>query len=245
MGFKMIEVNGLTKTYARDGREQIVLDNLFLKIKDKEKLGIIGSSGCGKTTLIKCIIGSDKDFSGEIIYDGYNVLSKQFFDQKKYISIVFQDYGLFLNKTVLQNLLIPLIDVQKIRKNEAIKIAENKLKSLNILDQKNKYPSELSGGQKQRVAIARALVTNPKLLVLDEPNSALDIESTKNLVNIINGLDESITLIIVSHSIEFLKKTCTKIAFINNGKVEELSSTRAFFNKPNSNNLKTFLRNLQ
>ena len=220
------------------------MNDLCLEIKDKERLGIIGPSGCGKTTLIKCLVGLDKDFEGAVTYDDVDVLSKRFSSYKKNISIVFQDYGLFLNKTVLQNLLIPLVDVHKQQKEDAIKIAENQLSEFNVIEQKNKYPNDLSGGQKQRVALARAMVTKPKILFLDEPNSALDIKSTNDLVNIIKQLDKNITIVTISHSVDFLKKTCSKIAFLNNGKIEEIAKTDNFFNKPKSDSLKTFLEHL-
>ena len=240
----MIKIEKLKKQYNINGVNQFVLNELSLEVKNQERLGIIGQSGCGKTTLIKCLVGLDKCFDGKIVYDGIDVLSKNFTNYKKHISIVFQDYGLFLNKTVIQNLLIPLVDVHKIKKDEAIKIAEQKLKDFDILEHKNKYPNDLSGGQKQRVAIARAMVTNPQVLILDEPNSALDIKSTHDLVNIIKKLDKNITMIIVSHSVEFLKKTCSKMAFLSGGKIEELAKTNTFFDNPKSDDLKSFLKHL-
>lgn len=239
----MIKIINLSKTYLNSKKEKIkVLDNVSFKVNEGDRLGIIGNSGSGKTTLLKCISNLLDYEEGYVIY-GRNINLKEknhkTFCQK--IGFVFQNYALFSNKTVLQNVLYPLINIRKLNKNRAIQKAMEMLTKLKIDDKANLYPSQLSGGQKQRVAIARALVIEPLVLMFDEPTSALDVQSVKELIGIIKDISKDCTILIVTHSLEFASQVCNKIAYINKGKVEELKCVDEILKSPQSNSLQTFI----
>ncbi|MDE6583523.1 MAG: ATP-binding cassette domain-containing protein [Clostridia bacterium] len=239
----MIKIINLSKSYINSKNEKIkVLNNVSFEVNEGDRLGIIGNSGSGKTTLLKCISNLLDYEEGHVIY-GRNINLKdkkhKAFCQK--IGFVFQNYALFANKTVLQNVLYPLINIRKLKKETATEKAMEMLKSLKMDDKANAYPNQLSGGQKQRVAIARALVIDPLVLMFDEPTSALDVQSIKELVGIINSIKKDCTILIVTHSIEFASQVCNKIAYINNGKVEELKTVDKIFVNPQSGDLQNFI----
>jgi len=225
----MMKIKNLKKSY----KELVVLENFNLVVSKGDRLCIVGNSGIGKTTILKCIAGLTNYDAGEISFAN-NVTLKN-------VGFVFQNYNLFINKTVLQNIVLPLTVVHKISKEVAKQKARELLEMLNLSDKENIYPNHLSGGQKQRVAIARALAINPKILLFDEPAAALDPRNVNNLVDIINNkIDKDITVIIVTHSIEFAKKVANTVAFIHNGKIEEMGSTDVLSN-PKSDAFKEFL----
>lgn len=222
----MISINNLEKSFPVDKiSSNKVLDKLNLHIDAGDRVALIGESRTGKTTLLKCIAGLVDYDDGNIIYGRQiNLKNKAHESFKQKIGFVFQNYGLFPNKTVLENVIFPLTYVRKVAKKDAIEIAQKTLKELGILDKANEYPNHLSGGQKQRVAIARALVIQPLILLFDEPTSALDPKMIKELEDIINKIDPSITMIIVSHSIEFVSNVCNKGAILKDGKIVRYDS---------------------
>lgn len=192
-----IQVKNLNKSFG----ENNVFNNLTLEIKKGEIVSIIGPSGKGKSTFLRCLIGLEEFSSGEIICN------------RKKMGMVFQNFNLFPNKTVLENITEPLILVDKIEKATAIEKAKKLLERVGLSDKENTYPKYLSGGQKQRVAIARALAKDPEVLLFDEPTSALDPFMTAEVLKVIEELKDNrdMTMVIVSHEMDFVNKISTRI----------------------------------
>lgn len=204
----VLEVKNISKSY----KNKKVLDNFSLAVKKGEIISIIGPSGAGKSTLLRCINGLETLEKGEIIIN--NKVSKKKISKQANLEIglIFQDYNLFPQYTVLQNITLPLTKILKKSKTEAVSQAKTILAKLSLQDKENSYPYELSGGEKQRVAIARAIATNPKILCLDEPTSALDPKLVKQIYNIIKDLaSQGKAILIVTHDIEFAEKISDKI----------------------------------
>lgn len=204
----VLEVKNISKSY----KNKNVLDNFSLDVKKGEIISIIGPSGAGKSTLLRCINGLETLEKGEIIIDN-KVSKKQISKQANLeIGLIFQDYNLFPQYTVLQNITLPLTMILRKSKTEAVSQARTILRKLYLQDKENSYPYELSGGEKQRVAIARAIATNPQILCLDEPTSALDPKLVKQIYNIIKALaSQGKAILIVTHDIEFAEKISDRI----------------------------------
>lgn len=212
----ILELENVTKYYGNE----LIFSNVNLKIKRGDVISLSGKSGCGKSTLLKCINRLENIDSGKIKFNGIDISKISTTELRQKIGIVFQDYNLFEHLTVLDNLIIGLIKIKKYSKNESIRKALNILKKVDLIDKKDKYPDELSGGQKQRVAIARTLLMKPDIILLDEPTSALDREMKDSVLNLIKEIvDEDMTLIIVSHEEEFMKKVSDKIYYFKNNKL--------------------------
>ena len=187
----MIKISNLNKSFGN----QNVLKNISFKVSKGEIIAVIGPSGTGKSTLLRCMNYLEKPDSGKIeigdfSVDFSNISKKEVYSLRRHSCMVFQQYNLFKNKTVIENLLEPLLHVKKMPKEEAIKLAEGLLKKVSMLDKKDEYPSRLSGGQQQRVGIARALAVNPDIILFDEPTSALDPELVDEVLNTIKSLSE-------------------------------------------------------
>lgn len=207
----VLEVKNISKSY----KNKKVLDNFSLDVKKGEIISIIGPSGAGKSTLLRCINGLETLEKGEIIIDN-KVSKKQISKQANLeIGLIFQDYNLFQQYTVLQNITLPLTMILRKSKTEAVSQARTILTKLSLQDKESSYPYELSGGEKQRVAIARAIATNPKILCLDEPTSALDPKLVKQIYSIIKALaSQGKAILIVTHDIEFAEKISDRICKI-------------------------------
>lgn len=192
-----IKVNNLNKQFG----DSVVFKNLNLDIQKGEIVSIIGPSGRGKSTFLRCVIGLEDYDSGEIICN------------RKKMGMVFQNFNLFQNKTVLENIVEPLILVDKLDKKTAHERAISLLQKVGLEDKKYSYPKYLSGGQQQRIAIARALAKEPEVLLFDEPTSALDPFMTNEVLKVIEDLKNAsdITMVIVSHEMDFVKKVSTRI----------------------------------
>ena len=213
----ILEFENVTKYYGDD----LVFSNVNLKIKKGDVIALTGKSGCGKSTLLKCINRLENINDGKIKFKGIDISEISMVELRQKIGMVFQDYNLFEHLTVLDNLIIGLIKIKKYSREESIRKALNMLKNVDLIDKKDKYPNELSGGQKQRVAIARTLLMKPDIILLDEPTSALDKEMKDSVLNLIKKIvEEDMTLIIVSHEEEFIKKVSDTIYNLSNNKLK-------------------------
>lgn len=213
----ILEFENVTKYYDDD----LVFSNVNFKIKKGDVIALTGKSGCGKSTLLKCINRLENINDGKIKFKGIDISEISMVELRQKIGMVFQDYNLFEHLTVLDNLIIGLIKIKKLSRDESIHKALNMLKKLDLIDKKDNYPNELSGGQKQRVAIARTLLMKPDIILLDEPTSALDKEMKDSVLNLIKKIvEENMTLIIVSHEEEFIKNVSDQIYVLKNNCVE-------------------------
>lgn len=216
----MIELNGVVKQYqGRDGPFN-ALNDISVHIKKSEKFGIIGESGSGKSTLLRMINALETPDEGTVTVDGDNVSSlspKQLRKYRKKIGMIFQQFNLLNNKTVLENITLPL----KLHKFEAALDAEEVLSFVGLSGKKNNYPGQLSGGQKQRVGIARALITNPKILLCDEPTSALDEKTTDEIVSVLRKAHEvyGMTIVVVTHELNVIKQLCDRTLVLEEGNI--------------------------
>lgn len=221
-----------------------VLNGVSFDIKKGEIVSIIGPSGGGKSTLLRCLNGLETYDEGSIVVlneEIKNIKDINLFRQK--VGMVFQQFNLFNNMNVLDNCIFAQMKALKINKKEASQIALNNLKKVGMERFIKAYPNTLSGGQKQRVAIARAISMNPEILLFDEPTSALDPEMVEEVLNVIKSLvSEGLTMLIVSHEIDFVKDISDKIIFMDEGVVCESGSPEEIFKSPKNQRTKTFLR---
>lgn len=204
----MLEVKNLRKSFG----SRVILDNVNLTVKDGEILSIVGPSGAGKTTLLRCITGLETADSGQFLIDGQPFDPQGTAESDRVIGVVFQDYNLFPNLSVMENITLAPVMVLKKDKATAQKIAKNLLDELGLDDKGDLYPYQLSGGQKQRVAITRALAMKPKILCYDEPTSALDPTMRQEVAKIILGLKkDGMTQLVVTHDFDFANKIADDI----------------------------------
>lgn len=216
----ILKLNNISKKYD----DENVFKNVNLEIRKGEVISIIGKSGSGKSTLLKCMNHLENIDTGEIILNGKNINTIPLSELRQKIGLVFQDYNLFEHLTVLENLTIGLLKIKKISKEKSEKMSLNILKKIDLMEKKDKYPSELSGGQQQRVAIARTILMKPDIILLDEPTSALDKEMKDSVLELINNLvKEDMTLIVVSHEIEFIEKISDKIFKLTKHQLSEVN----------------------
>lgn len=208
----MLEVKDLKKSFG----DRVILDNVNLTVKDDEILCIVGPSGAGKTTLLRCITGLDTPDSGEFLMDGKPFDPQGTGASDRVIGVVFQDFNLFPNLSVMENITLAPTMVLKQPKDEAVKKAQELLGKLGLSTKGNLYPWQLSGGQKQRVAIARALAMKPKILCYDEPTSALDPNLRQDVANIILSLKEGgVTQLVVTHDFDFAEEIADDLLKVN------------------------------
>ena len=236
----MIKVKNLNKSF----NNKKILKNITFNVEKGDRLAIIGPSGCGKSTCLRCLNMLETPDSGDIIFDNINLMNNKnkLSEIRRHIGMVFQSFNLFLNLTVLENIILAPTKLKIMNKTESIKEAKKLLKRFNLIDKINNYPKELSGGEKQRVAIIRTLIMKPKIILFDEPTSALDPEMVLEVEEVIKAIaDDGMTMIIVSHEMKFIKNVATKVMFMNEGKIVETGSVDDIFNKPKSDSLKKFL----
>nr|WP_281683252.1 amino acid ABC transporter ATP-binding protein [Finegoldia magna] len=239
---KIIELQHLKKSY--NGVE--VLKDINFTISKGEVLSIIGSSGSGKSTMLRCINLLEKPTGGDILYHGESILSSKF-NQNKFrskVGMVFQQFYLFENMSVLDNCTVAQIKVLNRDKESAVKEAKKYLELVGMIDHAHKKPSMLSGGQKQRVAIARALCMNPEVLLFDEPTSALDPEMVNDVLQVMSKLAESgMTMVVVTHEMQFARDVSTRVCFMNEGYIIEDTDPKTMFTNPKHERVKEFLKN--
>ena len=235
----MLEVKNLKKSFGK----KAVLKDINLQVKKGDIIGIIGPSGCGKSTLLRCINMLEIPTSGEVILNGNNIVDdKSHTDTRRKIGMVFQQFNLFNHKTVLENITLAPILLGLMTEKKAIKEARKLLKEIDLEDLANLYPNQLSGGQKQRVAIVRTLIMNPDIILFDEPTSALDPEMIGEVTNLMRKLaKEGMTMLIVSHEMNFIKNFCTRVVFLSDGVVKEEGTSKDIFDNPKDEKLKIFL----
>lgn len=235
----MIKIKGLNKYFG----DLHVLKDINLEVKEGEKLVIIGPSGSGKSTLIRCINYLEEPTSGEIQIKDIPMTKKNKTQMaRKYSSMVFQQFNLYPNMTVLQNLTLAPIKLQKMPKAKAEEQAREYLKRVGLEAKANQYPQNLSGGQQQRVAIARALCTKQPIILFDEPTSALDPEMVQEVLDVMIELSkENITMICVTHEMGFARQVADRVIFMDDGQILEEGRPEHFFENPENERTKAFL----
>ena len=242
----MLTVRNVAKKFG----DTQVLRGVELSVNKGDVIAIIGQSGGGKTTLLRCINFLETADSGEMEFDGehfqLNHISKRDIQKiRRKTAFVFQSYNLFRNKTALQNVMLGLTVARKIPKAQAQEIARAALDKVGLADKADSYPNALSGGQQQRVAIARALATRPEIIYFDEPTSALDPELTGEVLAVMRQLaEEGMTMLVVTHELGFARHVSTKVVFMENGAIVESGPSEEFFANPKEERTRAFLKTI-
>lgn len=235
----MLEIKDLRKNFGT----KKVLKGVDLTVNKGDIIGIIGPSGCGKSTFLRCINLLEIPTKGTMILEGNKVNFKGNLTYvRRKIGMVFQQFNLFNNMTVLENITLAPVKLGIMSEEKAESEAIDLLKKINLLDKKNYYPKELSGGQMQRIAIIRSLLMKPDIILFDEPTSALDPEMIGEVTNLMRQLaKEGMTMIVVSHEMNFIKDFCTKVCFMTDGKIIEEGPAKQIFENPKDERIKGFL----
>ncbi|MCR5657091.1 MAG: amino acid ABC transporter ATP-binding protein [Butyrivibrio sp.] len=240
----MLEVKDVYKTFSSG----YVLKGINFRVDKGEVVAVIGPSGQGKTTLLRCMSFLEKADKGTIIFDDYShdMTSISPVDIKKIrmdMGFVFQNFNLFGNMTAYENVCEGLVTARKMNKADAGKIAKEVLDKVGMLDRADRYPGELSGGQQQRVAIARAIAPNPKVILFDEPTSALDPELTGEVLDVMKKLaHEGTTMVVVTHEMSFARDVAKRVVFVDGGVVVEEGKAKEFFDNPKEERTRQFLK---
>jgi len=242
----MLEAKNVHKHF--EGLE--VLKGIDLQVEKGDVVAILGPSGSGKTTFLRCLNFLEKADQGELIFDGerfdlHTASRKDIARLRKKTAFVFQNYNLFLNKTVLQNVTLGLTVAGKMKKAQANEIAVRALERVGMANKLESFPSQLSGGQQQRVAIARGLVSNPEIIYFDEPTSALDPELIGEVLSVMRQLaEDGMTMLVVTHEMDFARNVSNKVLFMADGNVVESGPSKAFFESPKEARSRDFIRNI-
>ena len=239
-GEKLIEVKGLEKHF----KHVEVLRGINIDICKGDVVAVIGPSGSGKSTFLRCLNLLEEPTGGQIVFEGVDITSKETkIDQmRQKIGMVFQQFNLFTNMTVLDNVSAGPVLVKGMKKDEARKLAQSLLERVGLGDRGGAYPIQLSGGQQQRVAIARALAMQPDVMLFDEPTSALDPEMVHEVLDVIQQLvREGMTMVVVTHEMGFAREVANRVVFIDEGVIMEEAAPAEFFGSPKNPRLKDFL----
>jgi polar amino acid transport system ATP-binding protein len=239
-GEVLLKVSNLKKNYG----DIEALKGIDLEVKKGEVVVILGPSGCGKSTFLRCLNGLEQIKEGDIHLAGYGVLGKEIsFDKVRgTVGMVFQSYELFPHLNVVNNIMLGPVKAQNRKKEEVEKQADELLNRVGLYNRKYAYPRELSGGQKQRIAIVRALCMNPEIMLFDEVTAALDPEMVREVLKVLLELAKNgMTMVVVTHELEFAKHVADKIVFMEEGRIVEMSSPEEFFNNPKTERSKSFL----
>lgn len=243
----MLEIRDVSKQF--DGNP--VLDGISLDVEKSDVVAILGPSGSGKTTLLRCLNFLEKADGGTMVFDGkeidlHKASKTDIAELRKKTAFVFQNFNLFLNKTVLENVTLGLTAGAGMKKADAIEVAIRMLEKVGMADKLSSYPSQISGGQQQRVAIARALASKPEIIFFDEPTSALDPELIGEVLNVMRQLaDEGMTMLVVTHEMSFARNVSNKVIFIEDGHIIESGPSKEFFANPKEERTKAFLRSIE
>ena len=238
----MISVKGLQKSFGKHE----VLKGIDIEIQPGEVVAIVGPSGCGKSTFLRCLNLLEKPTGGQILYHDVDLVSADARSANKVLlgmGMVFQQFNLFPHRTVLENIMMAPIKVQKKQKDEAERRAKDLLKIVGLEDKADAYPGRLSGGQQQRIAIARALAMKPDLMLFDEPTSALDPEMVGEVLDVMKALaQDGTTMIVVTHEMGFAREVADRVVFIDEGVITEEGAPGEFFANPRNERLQRFLK---
>lgn len=234
----MIRFEHVTKKFLTKENEVCAVNDVSFEIGKGEIFGIIGFSGAGKSTLVRCINLLERPDEGRIFVNGKEVTKlteKELRSERKSIGMIFQQFNLLAQRTVIKNVCYPL-EISGVKKDAAEKKARELLQLVGIPEKADAYPSQLSGGQKQRVAIARALATDPKVLLCDEATSALDPITTDSILKLLKEINEklNVTIVIITHEMKVVEKICDRVAILNDGGIEEIGSVKEIFERPKS-----------
>jgi polar amino acid transport system ATP-binding protein len=241
---EILKVEHLHKSFE----DLTVLEDVSLTVNKGEVVVIVGPSGCGKSTFLRCINGLEDIQDGRVILDGQTINPPPQKDDnyRQRIGMVFQSYELFPHKTILGNIMLAPIKVQKRDKNEVRAEAEQLLEKVGLSSKKDNYPRQLSGGQKQRVAIVRALIMHPEILLFDEVTAALDPEMVREVLDVILELaKQQRTMLIVTHEMAFARAIADRIVFMDGGSIIEVSEPERFFTEPRTERAKRFLKTFE
>lgn len=243
----MLRIKNIHKSFG----ENDVLKGIDFNVEQGEVIAILGPSGSGKTTLLRCISFLEKADSGSMIFDEIEADlnkagKKTIHDIRMRMGFVFQNFNLFRNMTVLQNVMEGMVTARGVKKEDAGKRAIELLTKVGMNEKAKNYPDELSGGQQQRVAIARALAHEPDVILFDEPTSALDPELTGEVLSVMNQLaKEGKTMVVVTHEMEFARAAATRVVFMENGNIVEEGTADQIFNHPEKERTKEFINKLK
>ncbi|KAB2329837.1 methionine ABC transporter ATP-binding protein [Bacillus mesophilum] len=241
----MIEFQQLRKVYESGGQQVAALNGIDLKINKGEIFGVIGFSGAGKSSLIRCVNLLERPTSGHVIVDGHDLTSlsvKEVRKVKKNIGMIFQHFNLLNSKTVFANVAMPLTLVNT-PKEQIKKRVEELLEFVGLADKADNYPDQLSGGQKQRIGIARALATQPSILLCDEATSALDPQTTSSILQLLKKINKeyNITILIITHEMSVIREICDRVAVIEAGKIIEEGTVFDVFSSPTTSTARNFV----
>ena len=240
----MIEVKDVRKSFG----SAEVLKGVDLKVEKGDVIAILGPSGSGKTTFLRCMNFLETADGGTITFDGEtyalrNISKRDVGKIRRKTAFVFQNFNLFLNKTALDNVTEGLIVARKMKKSQAEEVGKQALNKVGLSDRYHHYPHQLSGGQQQRVAIARALAANPEIIYFDEPTSALDPELIGEVLEVMRDLArEGMTMLVVTHEMNFARNVSTKVVFMEEGRIVEAGGAKEFFENPREERTRDFLR---
>ncbi len=234
----MIELRDIGKVYNASDGDHRALQGVNLRIEDGDIFGIIGESGAGKSTLVRLLNLLERPTEGQVIIDDVDITNyegRQLRELRSNIGMIFQNFSLFQQRTVLQNVMFPL-EIRHESKADSAKRAHELLSLVSLDDKANRYPSELSGGQQQRVAIARALANEPRYMLCDEATSALDSRTTLQVLDLLARINEElgVTMVVITHSLAVARRICNRIAVIDSGQIVEEGLTSEVFANPQS-----------
>ena len=232
----MIELKHITKVFPTADGELTALHDVNITIHDGDVYGIVGMSGAGKSTLVRCINLLERPTSGQVVIDGKDLCvmpAKELIQQRRSISMIFQQFNLLMQRTCLKNICFPM-EIAGVKAADAQKKAKELLEIVGLPDKADAYPAQLSGGQKQRIAIARALASDPKILLCDEATSALDPKTTQDILKLVKDINQrlGITVVVITHEMAVVEEICTHVAILDHGVLQESGTVEDIFSNP-------------